>query len=315
MPEASRQLGRERRGLCQGILASAVGGFAAVAVELVVRGTVWFDAVVFSWLARIETPTLTTAMRGVTLLGDGTTLLILSALGVVLCWSKGHRRAALLIVAAGVGAAVLTTGLKLAFTRERPESSLRLVLASSYAFPSGHSMASAACYGAFAVTLGQRLPGLRLLALVSSAALVLLVGFSRVYLRVHFPSDVLAGWLLGVAWLTWLRSVLVDASRYSPDAAPPAPPAPELSAGESSSSTCSSGAGTRNEQASSSSGAPMSSHTDVALLLSSSSDPHSSSGVSRSAHLPACSIASTQSRTSGAPGSRWIASPCRHWSR
>lgn len=262
----------------------ALAGFAAIALELIVLGGVWFDPGVSSWMSRIEHPMLTRAMRGVTVLGDGLAVGVLGTVVSVVCWRAGHRRAAVVMALSIAGAGLMSAGLKLAFFRERPDIGLRLVPASSYAFPSGHSMAAAACYGALAVTL-RRVGRWRAGLVGVSLLCIALVGVSRVYLRVHYPSDVLAGWLLGLGWVVWLDG------RYPSD--PPAPaeavaPAPPPALSFSSGVSSSESSGTRNEQESSSSGKPIKSHTDDASLLSCSSEPHSLSGVSRSAHSPAC---------------------------
>ena len=112
----------------------------------------------------------------------------------------------MLVAAAATGAGVLSEALKRVFGRQRPELALRLAKTIGFAFPSGHSAASAATYGAFALVLAGR--GHRGLARLVGTLVPASVGASRVYLQVHFPSDVVVGWALGAAWLGILRLLI-----------------------------------------------------------------------------------------------------------
>jgi undecaprenyl-diphosphatase len=90
--------------------------------------------------------------------------------------------------------------LKLAFHRPRPE--LAYLDLSTYSFPSGHAAGSAAVYGALAFLLGRRLGrGGRIACAAVFVALVCVIGFTRLYLEVHYLSDVLAGFSIGITWL------------------------------------------------------------------------------------------------------------------
>jgi len=158
-----------------------------------------FDAQVLAWLRQHHTPRLTRAVRAVTELGSltGVTSVVCAAASTL--WRHRQRRSALLVACAAAGAGALSEGLKRVFGRQRPDLALRLASTSGFAFPSGHSAASAATYGAFAVLLaGGGHPWLgRMIGTLVPAS----VGASRVYLNVHFPSDVVVGWLLGATWL------------------------------------------------------------------------------------------------------------------
>ena len=107
-----------------------------------------------------------------------------------------------------VGASVLDTLLKLSFHRARPEVVPHLTQVDNASFPSGHAMISAATYLTLGALLasGQGSRGARLYVLGLSVAVTLLIGLSRLYLGVHWPSDVVAGWSAGAAWalLFWI---------------------------------------------------------------------------------------------------------------
>jgi undecaprenyl-diphosphatase len=111
------------------------------------------------------------------------------------------------------GASVLDTVLKLAFHRARPEPYFGYVLPESYSFPSGHALFSFCFFTAGAALLAPRLQhsALRWLVWAVAASLILAIGFSRIYLGVHYPSDVLAGYAVGLIW----SSVLIVGDRLA----------------------------------------------------------------------------------------------------
>lgn len=143
-----------------------------------------------------------TAMRDLTALG-GFTVLGLVTLAVVGALAiRGHRRsAAFLIVAIGTGQ-ILSHVVKTFFDRPRPDLVPHGTAVLSSSFPSGHSMMAAVTWLTLAVVLARTEPKRRMKVYwIALAALVtVLVGVSRVYLGVHWPSDVAAGWTLGAAW-------------------------------------------------------------------------------------------------------------------
>ena len=137
-----------------------------------------------------------TALGGVGVLG----LLVAAAAGFL--WLAGRRPTALFVVAATAGGALATHLLKLAFDRPRPDILEHGAHVTSASFPSGHAMLSAVVYLTLAALVARLLPAARLKLYVIgvAAGLSLLAGLTRVYLGVHWPSDVLAGWAAGAAW-------------------------------------------------------------------------------------------------------------------
>ncbi|WP_339146290.1 MULTISPECIES: phosphatase PAP2 family protein [unclassified Sutcliffiella] len=109
-----------------------------------------------------------------------------------------------------VGVRLLNTFLKSIFTRERPTLD-HIVEAGYYSFPSGHSMNSMAFFGAIAilVLIVVRSDWIRITVVMSCILLILLIGCSRVYLGVHFPLDVLGGFLMGASWLFFISAILL----------------------------------------------------------------------------------------------------------
>jgi undecaprenyl-diphosphatase len=157
------------------------------------------------------------AARDITALGGITVLTCLTAAIAVLVLLLGKPRLALLIVAAVLGGALLSSSLKRGFDRPRPDLISHQAEVMSESFPSGHSMMAAVVYLTLGLLLARALPGRAVkVYLVSLSVLVAVcIGASRVYLGVHWPTDVVAGWVLGAAWalLFWLIALRVDPRR------------------------------------------------------------------------------------------------------
>jgi undecaprenyl-diphosphatase len=146
------------------------------------------------------TPCVTTAMFLISALGSGRAVTVI-ALGLVLFWVWRRAWERLLVVALTVPGGAL---LKHAFRRARPLFDDPLLVLTTSSFPSGHAMAATVRYGLLAVSAVRHLRQRRARLLVASVAgiLIVLIGFSRLYLGVHYLSKVLGGMAAGVAWLT-----------------------------------------------------------------------------------------------------------------
>ena len=145
---------------------------------------------------------LETAMRDLTALGGVTVLTLITVLILVYLFLRGQRATALLLSIAILGGQALSHMMKSVFSRPRPDLVPHGVEVATASFPSGHSMMAAVTYLTLAVILARTQPQLRIRVFLIAAAsfLAILVGVSRVFLGVHWPSDVLAGWSLGAAW-------------------------------------------------------------------------------------------------------------------
>jgi undecaprenyl-diphosphatase len=141
-------------------------------------------------------------MRDITALGSPVVLVMVVLASAVWLWVRRQHHAFALLLVSTLGARLLNAFLKGLFARPRPDLELHLMPASSPSFPSGHAMDSAAIYLTIAALIAQQVQprGQRLYLVGLAASLSFLIGISRVYLGVHYPSDVLAGWCAGLAW-------------------------------------------------------------------------------------------------------------------
>lgn len=159
------------------------------------------DPSIMLFVYEFRTPSLTEFMKGATFFGS-TGLIIVALLASLTLFAKRHLRpAAWFLILVGSGAAANAI-LKKLVARPRPTLA-PLIRETDFSFPSGHAMDSLIVYGAIAFLLMQLMPKsqYRLLAATMAVLIIAVIGFSRIYLGVHFPSDVLAGYLFGAGWL------------------------------------------------------------------------------------------------------------------
>jgi undecaprenyl-diphosphatase len=141
-------------------------------------------------------------VRDLTALGSGTVTGLFAFAFVGYLLMVGRPRAALFVVVAVLGAWALNTALKELFARERPTVVTHLITANEPSFPSGHTMIATTFYPTMAELLGRLGPQrrVRLYLMAIAIVLALLIGLSRIYLGVHYPSDVLGGLCAGLGW-------------------------------------------------------------------------------------------------------------------
>ncbi len=165
----------------------------AILLALRVPGKPW-EPIGPTWLLN--------AMTQITVLGGGTVLTLMT--GMVAAYLLAARRpaTAMFVIGAVAGGAILESILKYVFERARPELVTHLVSVSSASFPSGHAMNSTVIYLTLGTLLAktERRRAVRIYLILAAIMLALLVGFSRIYLGVHWPTDVIAGWCIGSVW-------------------------------------------------------------------------------------------------------------------
>lgn len=189
-----------------GITAGAMTLFFDLADDIRSSEGVWrFDHDGLELADRIRTPLRTTVMRGVSNLArpDIMTWIGLGSL-LAAWWVPRHRvRATLLAIALG-GGGLLIGSIKYRYARTRPNLIEALATEGTFSFPSGHAFISVIFYGILASWAMRRYPEFRQRVFIvgTTGTMIALIGGSRVYLGVHYPSDVLAGYAVAVPWLT-----------------------------------------------------------------------------------------------------------------
>ena len=163
-----------------------------------------FDRDILNFMRHHRTHHLTQAARVLAFLGSPPVIGGLALVSAVtgMAWHK-VRGAAWTLPVAIIGAGLIIQGVKLVIKRPRPSFFTPLLHESGYSFPSGHSLIAMVVYGLLGYFLLHlfKNTGVRLLVRVLTVLLVVAIGVSRVYVGVHYPTDVLAGWTAGVPWL------------------------------------------------------------------------------------------------------------------
>lgn len=206
LPTTAESKRRLSLALVLGLLtaAAALVLFTWLGREILEGEVLAFDEHLRALTHDLASPRLTTLMRAASLYGGPSALVPAGVLAAAAFIIKRWRRGALLVVVTLAGAGLLNALLKFSFARVRPASFFDYPLPGSPSFPSGHALYAASVFGGLAVLLTARVRSLllRIAIWLVAISLILLVGVSRVYLGVHYPSDVLAGYAIGVVWVT-----------------------------------------------------------------------------------------------------------------
>lgn len=176
--------------------------FAKLAEDLLDNELKLFDQIVIGIVHTLQGPVMTTVMKVITNIGSPPVMIGFALVAVVLLLVKKHFWDATMVGTALAGSWLMNELLKGLFQRTRPDAA-RLVEVTGYSFPSGHAMVSFALYGMLAYLIWINLTSgcLRTVSTLAFALLVVAIGISRIYLGVHYPSDVLAGFAAGGFWL------------------------------------------------------------------------------------------------------------------
>lgn len=201
----------------------ALSGIALLAFAAIAASWIWIPGVaandmsVATGLNKFanDSPETVRIMLGVTALGAYPFLVWLSLAVVVYLLVRRQWRLAVAWVVVQLIALTVIQYTKLAFNRPRPPYNGAFVMEDSLSFPSGHSLGSMAAYGflAYLIVLGVVRPSTRRIGIACCIVLIVVIGFSRMLLGVHYLSDVLAGFVLGLAWLL-LAVALIEDLRY-----------------------------------------------------------------------------------------------------
>lgn len=178
-------------------------GFASMVFLVSTKKIIQFDQLVISLIQDLESSNLTGIMKFFTKIGSFSSVLVICLLSAFfLFFVLKHRTELLLFVIVTIGTPIINKILKGLFQRARPELH-RLIEIGGYSFPSGHAMNAFSVYGILTFLLWRHIPtrlGRAALIMISSI-FILMIGISRVYLGVHYPSDIIAGYFASSFWL------------------------------------------------------------------------------------------------------------------
>lgn len=188
-------------------------GFVWLSKEVRDQETLQFDTLMLEIVRDMHTAWFDRVVVAVTQLGGAVCVIIVTLCVAYYLWQKMGKAYGMLVLFGVLGASVLNLALKAIFSRPRPELWERIVSEASFSFPSGHAMASASL--AMSILLAVWTTRARLPVLLCGAVYVLAIGFTRLYLGVHYPTDVMAGWMVSVAWVTVVYGVLYRAGKLT----------------------------------------------------------------------------------------------------
>lgn len=179
-------------------------GFSVMAIAISRHEIIMFDSYLISVIQGQEYPILTPIMKFFTMIGNTESVIVLSMIVLVLLHLRTRNRSEFILVfLVMIGTPVINRILKEFFQRARPDFH-RLIEIGGYSFPSGHAMNAMAFYGIVAFILWRHIPTRfgRTVLLLLSGLFIFTIGISRVYLGVHYPSDIIAGYLASGFWLS-----------------------------------------------------------------------------------------------------------------
>jgi undecaprenyl-diphosphatase len=213
------------------VAGAVVAGFATWVfgelAETVMAGkTQAFDEAVLRWMGAHHTRLLDGAMLEITALGTGTVVLMIVCISALFLSLTKHRYSAILLLIATAGGLGLNLILKIFFDRPRPHVIVWGTNAVSSSFPSGHAMSATIVYSTVAY-LAARLykhAWQRWITMIIAAIVIIMISASRLYLGVHYPSDVLAGAIVGLAWAAFCMATLEAIQKFAMRNSNEAPP-------------------------------------------------------------------------------------------
>lgn len=186
--------------------------FVRLAAEVPEQSPPWLDIQILEWLHRFSNPALTKLAIAVTSCGGPYVIVGLTLIIALMLYLWRHHRASVVLLTGVGGAALINIALKLSFQRVRPHLWVPVVYESSSSFPSGHAMISSAL--AFSVMYIFWHTRWRWWAIMLGLTYTLIIGLTRLYLGVHFPTDVIAGWAVGFTWVVIVRTILRQSHRW-----------------------------------------------------------------------------------------------------
>ena len=174
---------------------------AQLSEEVLEQEAFSFDQSILLWIRQFSNPVWDTVMLNITRLGNPPILVLISLIAFSILWGRRSYKEAKIFLLNGLGGSILSHGLKLVFSKSRPQLWNSAISETSYSYPSGHALGSMVLYGFLAYLLASFSPKYAKVYYGIAAILITLIGFSRLYLGVHWPTDVIAGYGVGFLWI------------------------------------------------------------------------------------------------------------------
>ncbi|MEG4940794.1 phosphatase PAP2 family protein [Microcoleus sp. F4-D5] len=169
--------------------------------EVLEKEAFGFDTAFMYWLHGYANPSLDAVMLTITKLANPSVVVVIVAVTLGILWWQHHRSEAKIFAIACLGALILNSGMKLVFAKPRPHIFPSLISETSFSFPSGHALGSFVMYGFLAYLLSARFPKFSKFIYTLAVITIAAIGLSRIYIGVHWPTDIIAGYGVGYIWL------------------------------------------------------------------------------------------------------------------
>lgn len=180
--------------------------FAKLAVEVREKEPIGLDSTILLWLNQFSNTALDKLALVITQAGGTWFIATITIISAAYILYLGHKKDALQLIIGVGGVALINVLLKVIFQRQRPSLWLPLMTEHTYSFPSGHAMASSAIGFSLAVIFWRT--RYRWLVVTAAGTYIIAVGLSRLYLGVHYPTDVVAGWCVSLVWVLLVRKII-----------------------------------------------------------------------------------------------------------
>ena len=181
---------------------------AQISDEVLDKEAFAFDKVILLWVHSFANPTLDRLMHTITRLNDPDLVSVIAGVALILLiWKKCYPEAKIFVVDCA-GGVILSYGLKSVFGKTRPDLWQSAIQEVSFSYPSGHALGSTVLYGFLAYLFATRFPQFAWLIYLVVVLLIGVIGLSRLYLGVHWPTDIIGGYGIGFLWLTFCITML-----------------------------------------------------------------------------------------------------------
>jgi membrane-associated phospholipid phosphatase len=181
---------------------------ANLAEEVLEKEAFAFDSSFLLWFHQFANPGLDQIMLFITQLGNPIIVTIIAATTTILLWVSRYRLEAMAFILNCLGGFILSTSMKWFFSKPRPQLWKQLIVEKSFSFPSGHALGAMVLYGFIAYVFAAYFPQFSLIIYTLAVVLIIAIGISRLYLGVHWPTDIIAGYGVGFLWLTMCITML-----------------------------------------------------------------------------------------------------------